>query len=137
MVDHAGNVHGWLGKNGEKSAPVVLAAHLDTVFGAEVDVAVERRGQRLEGPGISDNARGLAALRSEEHTSELQSRVDLVCRLLLEKKNQRYRAGRTKRSRVPEPGLCRRSRTASPPRAARRRPCRSRDTGNHPLRGRG
>src|SRR5216117_623275 len=61
-VDHAGNVHGWLGKNGEKSASVVLAAHLDTVFGAEVDVAVERRGQRLEGPGISDNARGLAAL---------------------------------------------------------------------------
>src|SRR5438105_10921277 len=27
------------------------------------------------------------APRSEEHTSELQSRVDLVCRLLLEKKN--------------------------------------------------
>src|SRR5699024_12861580 len=26
-------------------------------------------------------------LRSEEHTSELQSRFDLVCRLLLEKKN--------------------------------------------------
>src|SRR5690242_21235504 len=37
---------------------------------------------------------GLAALfpcnrhRSEEHTSELQSHVNLVCRLLLEKKNQ-------------------------------------------------
>src|SRR5256712_1046916 len=62
MVDHAGNVHGWLGKNGERSAPVVLAAHLDTVFGPEVNVAVARRGQRLEGPGISDNARGLAAL---------------------------------------------------------------------------
>src|SRR2546421_5821805 len=28
--------------------------------------------------------------RSEEHTSELQSRSDLVCRLLLEKKNQVY-----------------------------------------------
>src|SRR2546428_6691653 len=28
-----------------------------------------------------------AAKRSEEHTSELQSRSDLVCRLLLEKKN--------------------------------------------------
>src|SRR5690349_23456676 len=27
-------------------------------------------------------------LRSEEHTSELQSRRDLVCRLLLEKKNK-------------------------------------------------
>src|SRR5437868_13169895 len=29
-----------------------------------------------------------AARRSEEHTSELQSRFDLVCRLLLEKKNK-------------------------------------------------
>src|SRR6266536_5748390 len=29
--------------------------------------------------------------RSEEHTSELQSRVDLVCRLLLEKKKNRHR----------------------------------------------
>src|SRR5438105_6099935 len=29
--------------------------------------------------------------RSEEHTSELQSRVDLVCRLLLEKKKQKCR----------------------------------------------
>src|SRR5690606_39851659 len=28
--------------------------------------------------------------RSEEHTSELQSRENLVCRLLLEKKNQRH-----------------------------------------------
>src|SRR5206468_9420974 len=28
------------------------------------------------------------AARSEEHTSELQSRSDLVCRLLLEKKNK-------------------------------------------------
>src|SRR5207247_7136340 len=29
-----------------------------------------------------------ARIRSEEHTSELQSRVDLVCRLLLVKKNE-------------------------------------------------
>src|SRR6266849_7817806 len=28
--------------------------------------------------------------RSEEHTSELQSRVELVCRLLLEKKKNRH-----------------------------------------------
>src|SRR5437868_7475008 len=34
--------------------------------------------------------------RSEEHTSELQSRFDLVCRLLLEKKNRRcHGASRT------------------------------------------
>src|SRR5256886_7037156 len=31
-------------------------------------------------------ARAAAALRSEEHTSELQSQSNLVCRLLLEKK---------------------------------------------------
>src|SRR3712207_7204128 len=33
----------------------------------------------------------LYACRSEEHTFELQSRQYLVCRLLLEKKNQTYR----------------------------------------------
>src|SRR2546422_6850291 len=32
---------------------------------------------------------GLSRLRSEEHTSELQSRLHLVCRLLLEKKKKR------------------------------------------------
>src|SRR5690242_21221938 len=32
--------------------------------------------------------RQLSLLRSEEHTSELQSHVNLVCRLLLEKKKQ-------------------------------------------------
>src|SRR5690606_39630847 len=30
----------------------------------------------------------IGAIRSEEHTSELQSRENLVCRLLLEKKNK-------------------------------------------------
>src|SRR5215813_1069354 len=34
-------------------------------------------------------ARGPGATRSEEHTSELQSRPHLVCRLLLEKKKQK------------------------------------------------
>src|SRR2546429_7413999 len=45
---------------------------------------------RLRGPVVA----GLGALlRSEEHTSELQSRLHLVCRLLLGKKNtQRYTA---------------------------------------------
>src|SRR5438874_3891684 len=36
--------------------------------------------------------------RSEEHTSELQSRRDLVCRLLLEKKNKRLQPGANDRS---------------------------------------
>src|SRR5260370_18984432 len=31
------------------------------------------------------------AIRSEEHTSELQSHLNLVCRLLLEKKKKKYK----------------------------------------------
>src|SRR5690349_22712640 len=42
-----------------------------------------REGAELGG------ARDTEALRSEEHTSELQSRRDLVCRLLLEKKKKK------------------------------------------------
>src|SRR5690606_39325056 len=49
---------------GERGRPVEPAHH------------VEHRGPE----------RGIAAVRSEEHTSELQSREKLVCRLLLEKK---------------------------------------------------
>ena len=67
LIDEVGNVRGWTagaGGSGKRdgAGPVVLAAHLDTVFGPDVNVAVERRGRRLRGPGISDNARGLAAL---------------------------------------------------------------------------
>src|SRR2546422_1640205 len=39
----------------------------------------QRRGDGGEAAGVA---------RSEEHTSELQSRLHLVCRLLLEKKNE-------------------------------------------------
>src|SRR2546422_5622398 len=39
------------------------------------------------GPGSADRA-ALQTRRSEEHTSELQSRLHLVCRLLLEKKKK-------------------------------------------------
>src|SRR5438477_4347411 len=35
-------------------------------------------------------AAGRFAMRSEEHTSELQSHVNLVCRLLLEKKKRQH-----------------------------------------------
>src|SRR5438105_7833618 len=39
-----------------------------------------------------------AHARSEEHTSELQSRVDLVCRLLLEKKKKKTKTRHTNRT---------------------------------------
>jgi acetylornithine deacetylase/succinyl-diaminopimelate desuccinylase-like protein len=65
-LDEVGNVRAWF-VGAQHAAPlrhgcVVLSAHLDTVFGPELDVSVSRRGPRLEGPGIADNARGLAAL---------------------------------------------------------------------------
>src|SRR5438874_7398337 len=43
----------------------------------------------LDALGISLNATTPESQRSEEHTSELQSRRDLVCRLLLEKKKKK------------------------------------------------
>src|SRR5687768_17749118 len=50
---------------------------------------VERRGHRHEqAPHRPAQLADLAEQRSEEHTSELQSRLHLVCRLLLEKKKQ-------------------------------------------------
>src|SRR5207249_7979064 len=63
-----------------------------------------RRGAR---PGIVPAGQDTARLRregrgrSEEHTSELQSRFDLVCRLLLEKKKtKRSKTSVTIRARV-------------------------------------
>src|SRR2546430_8999916 len=55
-----------------------------------------RRGRQADPPAGGPNAhrsrrrcrRCSAALRSEEHTSELQSQSNLVCRLLLEKKKE-------------------------------------------------
>src|SRR3712207_8874886 len=60
-------------------------AHLDVADGAPhgADAIVVRRVDADDGRGLGQPV----ALRSEEHTSELQSRQYLVCRLLLEKKN--------------------------------------------------
>ncbi|HEY7126802.1 MAG TPA: M20/M25/M40 family metallo-hydrolase [Ktedonobacterales bacterium] len=41
---------------------VVVAAHLDSVFPAEVQPKVQRSGSILRAPGIGDNARGLASM---------------------------------------------------------------------------
>src|SRR3712207_7533687 len=57
----------------------VTAKHLRTYLPGEPTVIVENM------PG----AGSLIAARSEEHTSELQSRQYLVCRLLLEKKKNK------------------------------------------------
>src|SRR5438034_6148617 len=53
------------------------------------------KGATLIGDGPTVLTR--VAARSEEHTSELQSHSDLVCRLLLEKKNKKNKKIHTKK----------------------------------------
>src|SRR5687768_17844827 len=61
-----------------------IARHSGRVAPAEPRGAVQLRA-RVRGAESVRHARR----RSEEHTSELQSRLHLVCRLLLEKKNNK------------------------------------------------
>src|SRR5690348_17968341 len=69
-----------------------------TLFRSRINAAVREHGltysrfiSLLERAGIAIDRKVLAdlAVRSEEHTSELQSPVHLVCRLLLEKKKNK------------------------------------------------
>src|SRR4051812_50010395 len=60
--------------------------------------AADRRAQPLSRGG----ERRASRRRSEEHTSELQSHVNLVCRLLLEKKKKQTRAVQTPARTGPE-----------------------------------
>src|SRR5256885_7090720 len=68
-----------------------------TLFRSKLDGAADRaeRVSHLVGEADRHAAGGgerLAPSRSEEHTSELQSPCNLVCRLLLEKKNNTVRS---------------------------------------------
>src|SRR2546430_5321533 len=79
----------------------------DAAPGADLHALQVRQGldrplgiEHLAGPVGEDaeqvHALVLARLRSEEHTSELQSQSNLVCRLLLEKKkNMQHASPRT------------------------------------------
>ena len=60
-IDAEGNVIGE--RPGKSARPnLLLAAHLDTVFGLEVDVHNKTTGTITKGPGIADDCRGLATL---------------------------------------------------------------------------
>src|SRR5690349_24956087 len=60
-----------------------------TLFRSLHDAARGRDQEQRARAHARRRARGVSIARSEEHTSELQSRRDLVCRLLLEKKKKR------------------------------------------------
>src|SRR5260221_4309085 len=79
-------------------SPGVLAASIDAgipvIIGFEMsggqvfDFAVPADSTISSVKDLAGKTIALGSLRSEEHTSELQSHSDLVCRLLLEKKRQ-------------------------------------------------
>ncbi len=75
-IDKIGNVIGELRGANDREI-VLIAAHLDTVFPAGTQVKVQREGDRMVAPGISDNGTGLAGLhchrprnaRCEDHAA--------------------------------------------------------------------
>ncbi len=60
-IDEVGNV---IAEPPEESTepPVIVSAHLDTIFPEDTEINVRRSGTRISAPGIADNTRGLAAL---------------------------------------------------------------------------
>ena len=60
-IDAAGNVVATRAGM-ERVQPVLVCAHLDTVFSRDVALTFRRDGDRVTGPGIGDNGRGLAAM---------------------------------------------------------------------------
>src|SRR2546430_11833509 len=78
----------WLGRfaRGEWGASIATGRPVRALLGEAVPATLELVGLSL----MLSNLFGVA--RSEEHTSELQSQSNIVCRLLLEKKkNTRHR----------------------------------------------
>ena len=61
FVDERGNVFGRLKAKGRRK-PLIVSAHLDTVFPRETNLGGRRQGGKVYGPGIGDNSIGVAAL---------------------------------------------------------------------------
>src|SRR2546421_5715412 len=73
--------------------PIYTAVHLLKRWRADVlkaEMISVQLGLHPAGVGRKHEDAAADEQRSEEHTSELQSRSDLVCRLLLEKKKQTH-----------------------------------------------
>ncbi|HEY46206.1 MAG: hypothetical protein AMJ88_14495 [Anaerolineae bacterium SM23_ 63] len=60
QLDQIGNLLGRI--QGGSQPPLIISAHLDTVFPADTQLASKHTEDRLSGPGIGDNAIGLATL---------------------------------------------------------------------------
>lgn len=60
-IDQTGNVFARLMGKGQ-GKPLIVSAHLDTVFPGETDLRVTRGTELIHGPGLGDNSLGVAAL---------------------------------------------------------------------------
>lgn len=60
--DPVGNVLGCLKGQNKSSDPIIVCAHLDTVFPANTNLRVTRESDRIFGAGIGDNSMGVAGL---------------------------------------------------------------------------
>lgn len=62
-MDEVGNVYGrWVVNNGRSKKPLIVSAHLDTVFPHGTNLEVKREGEKIFAPGLGDNSLGVAAL---------------------------------------------------------------------------
>jgi acetylornithine deacetylase/succinyl-diaminopimelate desuccinylase-like protein len=61
-IDEVGNVIGVLAGDDRQAQAVAITAHLDTVFPANIDIAIHEDRDRIYGPGVSDNAAGVTAM---------------------------------------------------------------------------
>lgn len=64
-IDQVGNVFGrWSIDNGrsKKAKPLIVSAHLDTVFPSNTNLEVKHEDDKVFGPGLGDNSLGVAAL---------------------------------------------------------------------------
>jgi len=60
-TDEYGNVYGRLPGNAS-SPPIIISAHLDTVFPSYTDLSIRQEAGKIFGPGIGDNSFGVASL---------------------------------------------------------------------------
>jgi acetylornithine deacetylase/succinyl-diaminopimelate desuccinylase-like protein len=64
-MDDVHNVYGCLPGSG--TGAILVSAHTDTVFPQETDLSVRREGDRIYGPGLSDNSISVAAMLHLAH----------------------------------------------------------------------
>ena len=65
-IDSTGNVYACFGGDRQshsvKAQPLIVSAHLDTVFPLNIDLSIRREQESIQAPGIGDNSLGLAGL---------------------------------------------------------------------------